>query len=226
MRIFCNSPKLVFRRVCHVQMQSSPALKPSQSTSERVYSCFYDLASAFDTVEYAVLLHHLYKAGVVGKTWRLIKNWYSNSSSCVTISDTSSRAFPISRGVKQGSVLSSVLFLFVMDTILLALKNKPWGLNICGLYLGAFCHADDIRTLVSSKSDCSHHISSVEDFASSIGSQAKCWKVSRCLGALWTPDLSCSTWMTLTSRSPDSKISTSVTVSGDGSLAGKVTTGG
>ena len=53
--------------------------------------------------------------------------------------------------------------------ILLALKNKPCGLNICGLYLGAFCHADDIRTLASSKSDCSHDISSVEDFASSRG---------------------------------------------------------
>ena len=123
-----------------------------------------------DTVEYPVLLHHPYNAG---KTWRLIKNWYSNSS-CVRISDTSSRAFPISRGVKQGSVLSPVLFLLVIDPILLALKNKPCGLNICGLYLGAFCHADDIHTLASSKSDCSHHISSVEDFASSIGSQAKC----------------------------------------------------
>ena len=43
---------------------------------DSVYSCFYDLASAFDTVEYPVLLHHLYKAGIVGKTWRLIKNWY------------------------------------------------------------------------------------------------------------------------------------------------------
>ena len=169
-----------------------------------------------------MLLQHLYKAGVVGKTWRLIKNWYSHSSSCVRISDTSSRAFPISRGVKQGSVLSPVLFLLVMDPILLALKNKPCGLNICGLYLGAFCHADDIRTLASSKSDCSHHISSVEDFASSRGlklSVEKCEAVispslrnaplslsgrdicipvtnaARCLGAWWTPDLSCSTWI-------------------------------
>ena len=115
-----------------------------------------------------------------------------------------------------------VLFLLVMDPILLALKNKPCGLNICGLYLGAFCHADDIRTLASSKPDCSHHISSVEDFASSRGlklSVEKCEAVispslrnaplslsgrdicipvtnaARCLGAWWTPDLSCSTWI-------------------------------
>ena len=186
------------------------------------YSCFYDLASAFDTVEYPVLLNHLFRAGVVGKTWRLIKNWYSNSSSCVRISETFSRVFSINRGVKQGSVRSPVLFLLVMDPILLALKNKPCGLNICGLYLGAFCHADDIRTLASSKLDCSFHISGVKDFASSSGltlSIEKCEAVispslrnasfslvggdtcipvtnaARCLGAWWTPDLSCSTWI-------------------------------
>ena len=31
---------------------------------DTVYSCFYDLASAFDTVEYPVLLDHLFRAGV------------------------------------------------------------------------------------------------------------------------------------------------------------------
>ena len=94
--------------------------------------------------------------------------------------------------------------------------------TVCGLYLGAFWHADDIRTLASSKSDCSHYISSVEDFVSSRGlklSVEKCEAVispssrnaplslsgkdicipvtnaARCLGAWWTPDLSCPTWI-------------------------------
>ena len=31
-----------------------------------VYSCFYDLASAFDTVEYPVLLYHLKNSGITG----------------------------------------------------------------------------------------------------------------------------------------------------------------
>ena len=54
---------------------------------DHVYSCLYDLASAFDTVEYPVLLSHLMDAGITGKTWRLIKPWYTNpkSSICVTM---------------------------------------------------------------------------------------------------------------------------------------------
>ena len=158
----------------------------------------------------------------MGKTWRLIANWYSNSLSCVRISGTNSEVFPIKRGVKQGSVLSPVLFTLVMDPILQSLKEKPCGLNICGLYLGTFCHADDIRTLASSKSDCGLHISSVKDFASVRGltlNIEKCEAIispslrnspsslrggdicipvtnaARCLGAWWTPNLCCSNWI-------------------------------
>ena len=36
---------------------------------DSVYSCFYDLASAFDTVEYPVLLSHLKNSGISGKAW-------------------------------------------------------------------------------------------------------------------------------------------------------------
>ena len=52
---------------------------------DSIYSCFYDLASAFDTVEYSVLLSHLKNAGVSGKAWCLIKDWYTNISSSVKI---------------------------------------------------------------------------------------------------------------------------------------------
>ena len=45
---------------------------------DSVYSCFYDLVSAINTIEYPVLLSHLKKAGVSGKAWRLIKDWYTN----------------------------------------------------------------------------------------------------------------------------------------------------
>ena len=40
------------------------------------YLCLYDLEKAFDTIEHATLLTHLYKRGVNGKCWRLIKSWY------------------------------------------------------------------------------------------------------------------------------------------------------
>ena len=85
---------------------------------DSVYSCFYDLASAFDTVEYPILLEHLKNAGISGITWRLIKDWYSNVQSSVRVGVFTSTPFQINRGVRQGSVLSPVLFLLVMDPLL------------------------------------------------------------------------------------------------------------
>ena len=39
----------------------------------KVYMHLYDLQKGFDTVEYPILLKGLYKVGVNGKIWRLLK---------------------------------------------------------------------------------------------------------------------------------------------------------
>ena len=70
--------------------------------------------------------------------------------------------FAIHRGVRQGSVLSPVLFLLVMDPILLELQSKSCGLSINGLCLGALSHADYIRTLSTNLADCKQQITAVD----------------------------------------------------------------
>ena len=62
--------------------------------------CLFDLQKAFDSVEYPVLLDRLFSIGINGKTWRLIRNWYSNGTCFVQIDGTSSICFPIERGVR------------------------------------------------------------------------------------------------------------------------------
>ena len=76
---------------------------------DKMYLCFYNLQRAFDSVQYPILFKHLYDAGINGKTWR--------------INGSLSSKFKIERGVLQGSVLSPVLFLLVMDPFL----NRPGG---------------------------------------------------------------------------------------------------
>ena len=189
---------------------------------EHVYSCFYDLASAFDTVEYPVLLSHLKRAGITGKAWRLIRQWYKDPESAVRVKGMLSSFFTIYRGVRQGSVLSPVLFLLVMDPLLLDLKQKSCGLNIKGLYLGALSHADDIRTLSTNLNECKQQISAVSSFTSSRNLSLnieKCEAVispsnpgnlstinvdgieipvsqsARCIGAWWSSSLSSVKWI-------------------------------
>ena len=105
----------------------------------------FDLEKAFDSVEYPTLLSHIFKLGVNGKCWRLIKNWYTDTSSVVKVNKSCSDSFPVHRGVKQGSVLSSTLFIAVMDSLLSYLESSGQGLTLLGLNVGNSAHADDVR---------------------------------------------------------------------------------
>ena len=128
-----------------------------------------DLASAFDTIEPCVLLEQLSHAGIKGKCWRLIRNWYKNLSSQVRLGSCLSKHFPIECGVRQGSVLSTILFNLVMDPLLADLKSRNLGLSI--YFLGAFAHADDIRTTATNAADSRDQISTIQCFTKEKGLQ-------------------------------------------------------
>ena len=115
------------------------------------YLCLFDMEKAFDSVEFPTLLQHLFNRGINGKFWRLIKNWYKNAQSRIRINNQLSEPFTVQRGVKQGSVLSPTLFLFVMDDLLKQLREEKHGLSVCRTYIGAAVHADDLRTTAASK---------------------------------------------------------------------------
>ena len=123
---------------------------------DTVYTSFFDLDSAFDTVKFCVLLCELFNAGVKGKCWRLIQNWHSNITSKVKLGKPLSQSFSISisKGIRKGSVLSPTLFnLSVIDPLLKNLQEKSLGLSINSLFFGYFAHADDIRALASNIDD-------------------------------------------------------------------------
>ena len=52
-------------------------------SGDSVFQIFYDLEKAFDSVEFPVLLKHLYWAGIHGKAWRLIRSYYLSPTSRV-----------------------------------------------------------------------------------------------------------------------------------------------
>ena len=74
--------------------------------------------------------------------------------------------FTLERGV---SVLSPVLFLLIMDPLLKSLQSKGLGPSISGTYAGGFIHADDIRTISSSRATLQEQIDTVHAFAADNG---------------------------------------------------------
>ena len=137
--------------------------------SEKVYMCFNDLQKAFNSIQYPVLLKRLYESGVDGRAWRLLRSRYTSPKSMVRVNGLLSSPFTLERGVLQGSVLSPALFLLIMVPLLKSLQNKGLCPSVGGTYAGSFIHADDIRTISSSRATLQEQINTVCTFAANNG---------------------------------------------------------
>lgn len=83
-----------------------------------LYFTFVDFEKAFDSVDHATLLKILNYYGVPEKFISLIKASYSDSKIRVVHNGELSDPFPVKTDVRQGCLLSPLLFLLVADWIL------------------------------------------------------------------------------------------------------------
>ena len=58
-----------------------------------------------------------------------------------------SQYYELSNGIKQGGVLSPVLFNIYIDKLFLELKGSGYGCHINNTFVGALCYADVITLL-------------------------------------------------------------------------------
>jgi hypothetical protein len=82
-----------------------------------LWMAFVDLEKAFDRVPREVLWWALRRLGVEGGMIRLIKAMYAGSTTAVKVQGEGTESFEVRVGVHQGSVLSPLLFVMVMEAL-------------------------------------------------------------------------------------------------------------
>ncbi len=112
-----------------------------------VYGLLLDASKVFDRVNYCMLFRLLLDRGVCPMYSRLLLNMYTNNKLHVRWQDQFSETFTATNSVKQGGVISPILFCVYIDGLLTALANNGYG---CGLFAGAFGYADDLKLLTLS----------------------------------------------------------------------------
>ena len=80
------------------------------SEKGRLYCAFVDLKKAFDSV---YLWYKLYKIGINGKMLKIIKDMYNQVKACVRGCNSYSDFFELAIGLKQGEVISPLLFFII-----------------------------------------------------------------------------------------------------------------
>lgn len=109
--------------------------------------CTIDISKAFDKVNYYILFSKLLKRYVPKNIVKTLVDWYTNSYIYVKWSGVLSTCYKISSGVRQGGVLSPVLFNLYVDDVLIELQRSQLGCVIKGNVLNSFMYADDLIIL-------------------------------------------------------------------------------
>ena len=102
-----------------------------------------DASKAFDRVHYCKLFKMLRDRTVCPVVLRFIVNMYINQIMQVNWNTSMSYRFNEGNSVKQGGVLSPILFTVYLDGLIKRLKYSKLGCHI-GNVMGAFCYADDV----------------------------------------------------------------------------------
>ena len=87
------------------------------AANKRPFMAFVDQVKAFDRVPRKVIWWTLRKLGVEEWIVQLIQGMYANAWSCVHVGEGYSEEFEVKVGVHQGSVLSPLLFIIVLEAL-------------------------------------------------------------------------------------------------------------
>ena len=111
--------------------------------NSEVFCCMTDMTKAFDLVMHSVLFKKLIRLGLSPIFIRLSLVMYVTQYANVRWNGTFSSEFSLSNGVKQGAVLSAILYCVYVNGLFMQLRENQSGCRIGQDYLGILGYADD-----------------------------------------------------------------------------------
>nr|VZI16340.1 unnamed protein product [Spirometra erinaceieuropaei] len=132
--------------------------------------CFIDFAAAFNSVHRESLWRIMAPDGVPAKIIAMIKTYYRSTTTRVLVSNNLSQPFGMRSGVRQGCILSPILFNYAIDWIFGRALHEGDGVEFApGHRLTDLDDADDIALLASSFGDLQSMVSRVNEVAKWVG---------------------------------------------------------
>ena len=91
---------------------------------QNIFGCLVDFQKAFDSVPRNKLFQKLLDYNINGKFYDCLTNLYTGDKSCVKLGDRVTSTFELTHGVKQGCILSPILFNIFLSDLQQELEQK------------------------------------------------------------------------------------------------------
>jgi len=116
-----------------------------------VYTCFIDYRKAFDMVRHNKLIEVLRSTSIDEHDINIITELYWNQNAEIRVEYSTSESVAIRRGVRQGCVLSPLLFNIYAEAVFHeAIHDSSGGIKINGTLINNIWYADDTVVLAGS----------------------------------------------------------------------------
>ena len=130
-----------------------------------IFSCCMDMTKAFDLVKHSVLFNKLLLSGLPLIFLRLLMFIYMKQYANVKWNNSYSSMFSLSNGVRQGGVISAILYCFYGNSLFNELRRSGYGCFVNGFYHGIFGYSDDNMLLAPSEYALQKMLEICEKFA-------------------------------------------------------------
>jgi len=139
-----------------------------KSMNSAVYLCFLDASKAFDKVNHWKLFEKLLLRNVPYIIVRLLVVWYQTQKFYVQWDNTLSEPFYVSNGVRQGGILSPILFNVFTNELSVMLNKASVGCHINSQPVNHLFYADDSVILAPTPQALQKLLHICESFANDV----------------------------------------------------------
>ena len=123
------------------------------SNESTVNVCTMDISKAFDKINQHCLLLKLAERRIPINFLLILELWFTNIFIKVKWGNSVSRFFRLISGIRQGGILSPILFAIYVDNVVSEMARSKLGCYIKGFFAGVWLYADDVVLLSASVSE-------------------------------------------------------------------------
>ena len=128
-------------------------IETRKAMKKDTFVAFIDFSKAYDSIPRDKLWSKLKQIGLCGRLYNALISLYKTVKSCVRINGISTDFFDVKCGLKQGCLLSPLLFNLYIDDLIRDMKLLNVGIDIDNEKMCILLYADDVILIADTEED-------------------------------------------------------------------------